>query len=153
MYVWDFGPFRGEREGGRMDKDMTQMMTMMQQMHASMQGLVMSVDALGKRFDGLEMRFDGLEKRFEASENRLNGKIDKLAMEFIRCEDRLTKRIQASVEKNEGLCRHAATAAVSAEVSANKVITHGPMLIDHEDRIRSLEGKRKAPPSAPPKPT
>ncbi len=51
-------------------------------------------------------------------------------------------------EKMEGIYRHAAWAADSAKVSSDKALTHGPMLIDHEDRIRALEGKRKTPPAA-----
>lgn len=47
----------------------------------------------------------------------------------------------------KGIYNHAAWAADAAKVSADKAVSHGPMLVDHEDRIRALEGKRKSPPS------
>lgn len=109
-----------------MDSDMQQMKQMMTEMHASIQGLA--------------QRFDGLESRLERKFNRLS-------LEFIRLEQKMDVKFDAAVADMKGIYNKPAWAMEAAKVSADKVITHGPMLVDHEDRIRALEGKRKTPPS------
>ena len=131
-----------------MDLDMKQVLQMMGEMNASLQRLTQSVDGLGERFDGLEGRFDGLEKRFDGLENRLDRKSNRLAMDFVLSEDRLKAKFDAAVEEMKGIYNKTAWAADSAKVSKDKAIAHGPMLLDHEDRIRALEGKRKTRPAA-----
>lgn len=113
------------------------------QTEASIQGLTTEMRTSIK---GLEGGFDGLEGRFDSMENRLDRKFNRLAMDFVLSEKRQEAKLDAAVADMKGIYNHAAWAADSARASSEKVISHGPMLTDHEDRIRALEGKRKTPP-------
>lgn len=128
-----------------MDTDMKQMMT---EMNASIQGLAAEMRA---SIQGLAAETrdstQGLAQRFEGMENRLDRKFNRLAMDFVLSEKRYEAKLDAAVADMKGIYNNAAWAADSAKVSLDKAITHGPMLVDHEDRIRALEGKRKSPPS------
>ena len=119
-----------------METDMTQMMTMMQQMHSSMQEMRSSMQEMGSSMQEMRSSMQGLGKRF-----------DGLAIEFLRSENRLKTKFEDFTEEMKGIYRHTAAAAEDARSSANKVYSHGAQLVDHEDRIRILEGKRKSPPS------
>jgi hypothetical protein len=121
-----------------MDADMKRMMAEMQ---ASIQGLSTEMRASMK---GLEQRFDGLEGRFDRLEKKFKG----LSMEFFRLEHKMDVKFDKAVADMKGIYNQTAWAADSAKISSDKAIAHGAMLIDHEDRIRALEGKRKTPPAA-----
>lgn len=126
-----------------METDMTQMMIMMQDMHSSMQDMHSSMQEMrssmqemGSSMQEIRSSMQGLGKRF-----------DGLAIEFIRSENRMKTKFEDFTEEMKGIYRHTAAAAEDARSSANKVYSHGSQLVDHEDRIRSLEGKRKSPPA------
>lgn len=131
-----------------MDLDMKQVLQMMGEMNASIQGLAVelrsSIKGLEGRFDGLEKRFDGLEGRFGGLER----KFERLTMDYLRAHHDLRKDFRDHADEMKGLYNNTAWAMESARASAGKVLAHGPILADHEDRIRALEGKRKTRPAA-----
>lgn len=82
------------------------------------------------------------------SAQRLDRKMDRLSIEFLNHKLEMNEKHEAFADEMKGIYRSAAWAAEAARASADKVFTHGAQLVDHEDRLRALEGKRKAPPSA-----
>lgn len=110
-----------------------------------------SVRRLDGRFGGLEGRFDGLEKRFDGLEGQFKG----LAMEFVKFEDRITRRFDAAVSEMKDHYRCTVEAAEAARDARRKVLA-GPEVFkafkgdlnDHERRILDLERKTRSLPEA-----